>query len=63
MSFALFCELRTQWRMGMSGPTGLDYSAMYRELDEQGFTGEERDLLKQDVRVMEGAALAAMYEK
>lgn len=60
-AFAVFNDLRTQWRIGPAGPTGLDYVAMYRELDERGYSGGEREQMKQDIREMERAALDASY--
>jgi hypothetical protein len=61
-AFWLFVDLRSQWRMGPGGPTGLDYLVLYRELDERGFAGEAREQLKADIREMERAALGALYD-
>jgi hypothetical protein len=60
--FFLFYDLRTQWRIGPGGPTGLDYVAMYREFDERGYAGEKRAQMKADIQEMERAALAACYD-
>jgi len=47
----------------MSGPTGLDYGVMHRELDDLGLKGDEREQIKEDIRVMEREALEVMREK
>lgn len=54
--------MTTQWRSGMSGPTGLDYSALPAVMDLIGLEGDERTLAFRDVRVMEREALAVMAE-
>ncbi|GAB3763466.1 hypothetical protein GCM10028796_17000 [Ramlibacter monticola] len=59
-SFELFASLSTQWRVGMNGPTGLDYSVLHRELDDLGLSGDERQQTKADIRVMEQEALTVM---
>lgn len=61
-AFDLFVALGTQWRVGMSGPTGLDYNVLYRKMDRLGLTPEEYDALEQDIAVMEAEALAVMNE-
>jgi hypothetical protein len=61
-AFQLFAEIATQWRVGMNGPTGLDYLVLHRELDDLGLAGEERQQMKSDIRVLEQAALAAMRD-
>lgn len=62
-SFSLFCQLQTQWRTGMGGATGLDYTALYPLLDRMADDAEQWDLLFDDVQVMERAALSAMSAK
>lgn len=57
----LFAELGTQWRIGMSGPTGLDYAAVL------AFIGlidsdDRRELFRQ-IRVMEREAMAVLAER
>lgn len=60
-SFDLFVSVGTQWRIGMAGPTGLDYSALYPLLDR--LPADEWQSTFDDVRIMERAALDAMHEK
>lgn len=51
---------RTQWRVGMGGATGLDYTAVLACLRTLRLGRERSDELFADVRVMEAAALEAM---
>ena len=60
-AFQLFQGLRTQWRAGMGGPTGLDYFVAYHRMDRMGLTPAEYEQLDQDLQVMEAAALHAMH--
>ena len=53
--------MRTQWRVGMGGPTGLDYSVLYRRMDRMGLTPEQYDQMEADIAVMESAALEEIY--
>ena len=59
-SFQLFATLATQWRIGMSGPTGLDYGVLFTLMAQRHLVGEEWESTFQDVRVMEAAALESM---
>lgn len=47
----------------MGGATGLDYNVLFQKMDRMGLSAEEYDLLEEDIRMMEFAALAAMNEK
>jgi hypothetical protein len=59
----VFVAMSTQWRVGMSGPTGLDYNALPTVLRLTGAArGDWADLFEA-VRVMEDAALEKMREK
>lgn len=59
--FMEFC--RTQWRTGMGGATGLDYTAVLACLRTLRLGRERADEVFADVRVMEAAALEAMIAK
>lgn len=59
--FRLFSDLQTQWRVGASGPTGLDYMVLYRKLDRMGLSDDEYEEYERDIRVMEFAALAEIH--
>lgn len=59
-SVAVFVAMGTQWRVAMSGPTGLDYSALPAAMDFLGIPPGQRGEVFENVRIMEAAALAAM---
>lgn len=42
------------------GYTRLDYNVAYREFDDMGLQGEQRQEWKRKLRVLEGAALSEM---
>ena len=54
--------MTTQWRIGMNGATGLDYSALPAVMELMGMDPEEKPQIFRDVRVMEREALAVMAE-
>jgi len=62
-AYELFSALRTQWRVGMAGATGLDYSAVPTVLRLQGVPRADWPQLFEDLRVMESAALQAMRQE
>ena len=59
----LFTRLSTQWRVGASGPVGLDYALFYRELDRAGITGAAFEDVMWRIGVIEAEALDCLYEK
>ena len=59
-AWCTFCELESQWRTGMNGPTGLDYAVLLSLMDRLGLDAESFDDLLDDVRVMEAEALKVM---
>lgn len=56
----LFIQLGTQWRVGMCGPTGLVYEAVYGLLDRKGLEGDDWLRMFDDLRILEREALNAM---
>lgn len=54
--------MQTQWRIGMNGRTGLDYSALTEVWARCKVPDEKRDDVFLDLQVIENAALEAMYE-
>ena len=58
----LFSAVLTQWRMGPTGPTGLDYQAVESVMRMRMIPAKERGPLLDDLRIMERAALTAMRE-
>jgi len=61
--YRLFCDLQTQWRVGMAGPTGLDYNTLFHKLDRMRLSDDEYQTMEADIRVMEYEALSAMSDK
>mgnify|MGYP006274710629 CR=1 FL=1 len=57
MVVELFLRVQTQWRIGMSGPVGLDYVAVAWVLKLVAEEASHRALLE-DLQIMEGAVLA-----
>ena len=62
LAATVFLQIRTQWRMSMAGPTGLDYAVLYRVIDDLGLPADEAKELFADVQVIEAAALDQMLE-
>jgi hypothetical protein len=59
---AAFSAMGTQWRIGMNGPTGLDYAALPAVLDLVEVPHNERPEVFAALRIMEAAALTVMSE-
>ncbi|HEZ1442680.1 TPA: DUF1799 domain-containing protein [Neisseria meningitidis] len=49
----LFIGVSTQWRIGMSGATGLDYSAVAAVMECGNIKSKKRKALLEKVRLME----------
>jgi hypothetical protein len=62
-AFNLFCDLQTQWRIGVGGATGLDYGVLFHKMDRMRLGEEEYDQIERDIRVMEFEALSVMNKK
>ncbi|UDM18749.1 DUF1799 domain-containing protein [Vogesella sp. XCS3] len=58
----LLRRLRTQWRVGMGGAVGLDYSVMYWMMDRMELDKDAYDQLEADIQVMEDEVLAMLAE-
>ena len=54
-------SLRTQWRIGMSGPTGLDYNVLYHKLGRLKLADDEYSELEDAIVLMEAEALDVMH--
>ena len=52
--------MRTQWRVGVQGATGLDYCAIYPLMDRMQLSAEQWDELLSDIYCMEVEAIDAM---
>jgi len=62
-SFIVFESMGTQWRIGMGGPTGLDYCALPDVMRLCGIKKKHQPDVFYDVRVMEAEALKVMAEQ
>ncbi len=61
-AFAVFNSMSTQWRAGMSGATGLDYTSLPIVMDLEGVEVDSRQKVFRDVRTMEQEALRTMAD-
>jgi hypothetical protein len=62
-TWRLWLAVQTQWRVGMSGVTGLDYAGVRAYLDEEEVVGDERRESFVGIRAAESATLAAWAER
>lgn len=61
-TFNLFNALTSQWRVGMGGATGLDYSVIIPTGKMLGFKQKQINEMFPDLQVMENEALITMGE-
>jgi hypothetical protein len=61
-AFLLFEAMSTQWRVGMGGPIGLDYTAISTVAQMLGMKKKDTTKAFQDIRVMEAEAMLVMSE-
>lgn len=59
-AFNVFQAMSTQWRIGMNGPTGLDYNVLPEIWRRLRIPKKERDQTFEDLQEMERAALCVM---
>lgn len=62
-AYRLFHAIGTQWRSGMDGPYGLDYSVAYRWLDNEGIKPSKQNQIITELALIEQGALQAMQER
>ncbi len=62
MAFGVWNSLRTQWRVGWSGPTGLDYAVLPAVFDLMGIAAGERMDIFDAVRACESVALECLHD-
>lgn len=60
---SVFSDLTTQWRIGFSGPTGLDYGVIPTVLRLKGVVRARWPAVFADLQVMEDAALALFQQQ
>ncbi len=58
----LFIQLGTQWRVGVNGYTGLDYTALFALCERKGISGDAFDELFDDIRTLEATALNEIHK-
>lgn len=56
-------RVRTQWRVGMAGATGLDYAGVRAFLEEQGLDESTRREVFEGIQVCEAATLEVWAEQ
>nr|CAK6604888.1 tail length tape measure protein [Klebsiella phage vB_Kpl_K14PH164C1] len=57
----LFQAMQTQWRIGMNGPTGLDYNTLPLLFELYKIDNREAALL--DLQILEGEYMKEIYKK
>jgi len=62
-SVMVFHSLSSQWRMGFSGASGLDYSSLPFMFKIKNIPEEKQAEIFADIQVMEVAAIQQMREK
>ncbi len=62
-SVNVFIAMSTQWRLAMSGATGLDYNALPAVLRMTDVARKDWSEIFEDLRIMEDAALNTMRER
>jgi hypothetical protein len=58
----LFYDMLTQWRVGVGGSTGLDYTALPVVMGIRKIKRKDRESLFESMQVMEHAALKSIKE-
>lgn len=58
----LFLRVQTQWRIGLSGATGLDYSAVFQTMDRLKVSDPD-GIVFEGLQIMECSALKSMSTK
>jgi collagenase-like PrtC family protease len=62
VSINVFVAMSTQWRVGFSGRTGLDYGVLPQVMRMCGVERSDWPMVFEDIRVLELAALEQMSE-
>lgn len=57
----LFLRLRTQWDVGLAGPTRLIYASLYPLLDRMGLAPDDWLAMLDDIAAMEAEALKTIH--
>lgn len=59
----LFSGISTQWRVGMNGPTGLDYNVLFARMERLHLSDQDHEWMFDDIRTIEAEALATINRK
>ena len=59
----LFSSISTQWRVGMNGPTGLDYNVLFARMERLHLSDQDHEWMFDDIRTIESEALATINRK
>lgn len=62
-AFSIWLALQTQWLIGMTGPTGLNYSGVETCMRMRGYSKKVQQQLFGSIQVMEQAALEEWASK
>lgn len=62
-SVSLFSSVSTQWRMGFSGPIGLDYNVVLNLMDRMKLSQRDFDDQFYDLRIAESEALSIINKR
>lgn len=62
-AYLVFNTVRTQWRTGPGGVSGLDYGALDRRIDRLDLSNDDREDLEACIQVMEIAAMAEINKR
>jgi len=62
-SYAVFMQIRTQWRTTMGGVVGLDYGPLFTVMDRMRLDDERWQTVFADIRALEAGALGAINER
>jgi hypothetical protein len=63
LSVTVFNNLGTQWRVGMRGPYGLDYSAMPAVCEMNLIDKQKWPSILDDIRILEMSALETIHSE
>lgn len=63
LTFQIFLRLRRQWRVGMAGPTGMDYGLLPLLFNRFGVKPKKQPDILDGLQIMEDAALATMAKQ
>lgn len=58
--WALWLEVRNQWRVGMNGAYALDYTPLFMRMDKLGLSNADWNEMFADLRVVEATTLDEM---